>query len=241
MLSNQKTQDILKSTLAVLALCFLMGLTQRFSFFLVVVIGIYLLAKKRGIITLEKFLGLVTLALVFFYMVIPGIAAHIWHKMSSHNFDSAIHYLSNKATEDNHIFIWNATATHSCDASVMHDFLMSEVLEYHKTKNVTFVPGPQYSAKECIKAVAEFKRSQTRFYPAAFEAPRAGIRAEKIFIFSPESHVPILEDFLKGTGREYKVVHSAKAGPIWDSFYGLLLWISRFTNHAPGYLILEMR
>jgi hypothetical protein len=199
----------------------------------------YLVIQKYKVITPERLLASVTLALVCYYVVFPGIALHIWHKISSQNFLSALHYLIDRTSENKHVSVWNATALHDCGASVMHDFHMSEIFYYYQIKNVKFIPGPQYSYEDCAKAVQEFRQWQTKFFPDALSAYGEGNQDQAALVFAPESQMGDLRSILKKSGKDYKVVYSSEAGRTWRIFYLVIVKISKFTNDSPGYHVLE--
>lgn len=241
MLSRWNILDVLKAALLVLILCFLITVTRRFVIFLISAIAIYLVLTKYKIVTPEKTIGLVILSLVCYYVVFPGIALHLTHKISSQNFDSAIHYVIDRTKNTEHVSVWNATALHDCNASVMHDFHMSEIFHFYRIKNVTFIPGPQYSRDDCAKAVREFRHWQTIFFPDALKAygEDGQNQLASAMIFVPESRMDELQSILRNSGRDYKVAFSSGAGKIWPTFFQLIRRISKISNDSPVYLVLE--
>ncbi|GEM_PF-5623207 len=241
MSTRQKVYSVLTLIVTVLVLCLLIGWAKRLAYFLIVVAAFYVAARKFNFMKPEKILVPVVLALFAFFVVFPGIATHVWHKRSAYNFHAVMEYLQQRGAGEKSMLLWNASAIHHCDVSLMHDFMMSEVLRYYQIRDVTFVPGPQYPREDCVEAVQIFKDWQTRFYPASLRAYDEGIRVDKSTVLTPESNLKKVDDIIKKSGKENRLVYSAPAGEAWGIFYYVISSISRYVaDDAPGYFVLEI-
>ncbi len=238
--SFQRKALIAAIVLTVAALI-LLPIPRRLALLMFAMIGLYMLSTRIEFVKPEKILAATVAALLTSYLLLPGIASHLWHKLAAHRFDGTVRYLASQQKEGERFYVWSATRTQNCDTSLRHDFSMSETLRYYGADKVTFVPGPQYSRQQCVDAALTFRSWQTKFFPESLRAYEEGSDADKYFVLVPESDLKIVQEILVESGKTYETVYAAPAGRMWDFFYDVLLRISKFTGDSPGYLVLQVR